>query len=108
MRLIICLIILPLAISDINPAFAQSRPNSSVKIETLYQLCNIRQREIIAHNKAAIEAGINYLNTKDGVTRDQMMRAIEGYRSSAKEAEDSWYKLGCFDLLYKTPQPNSR
>lgn len=87
---------------------AQSRQPPVVKIDTLYQLCNVRQREILAHNKAAIEAGIAYVNNKNGADRDKILQSIEGYRSSAKNAEDSWYRLGCFDLLYKQSQSSSR
>lgn len=89
-------------------AMAQNRQTSVVKLETMAQLCSVRQREILAHNKARIEAGIAYLNTKDSGLKAQHLRIVEASRISATEAEVSWQRLSCLDVLSRPLPPSGR
>lgn len=89
-------------------AQAQKRQGAAVRLDTLYQLCSLKQREILAHNKAILEAGVIYMSTADAAKRAQTIRTIETYRQSAAQAELSWQRLGCYDLMYNKNSERTR
>lgn len=90
------------------PAFAEKAPSGMVLLDSLNQLCNIRQREILAFNKLIIQESINYIKSKDETSKARGLLAIKSAKEAAGFAEISWQRLNCYDHLYRTSQSMSR
>lgn len=90
------------------PAAAQGRPAQTVRLDTLFQLCALKQREIIAHHKSIMESSIAYANARDPGAKDRLLQTIKSERQAAADAELTWQRLSCFELLYRSPQPAGR
>lgn len=115
--LAICLAELIVAPSSAQTVTQSSRTKStqlsssarpSVKLDTLYQLCSLRQRELLVYAKAAAETTYDYLNAKDLGQKNRLMEMIRASREAGAQAEISWQRLGCFDLMYRLPQASGR
>jgi len=91
-----------------RPAFAEKKPNEMVMLDTLYQLCSLRQREILALNKLAIEETIKYNKSKDEASKPRTLLAIRSSKDAAERAEISWQRLNCFEYMYRSQQQVSR
>lgn len=85
----------------------QARPRDPIKLDTIYQLCAMRQREILAHNRSVMEASLRFAAAKDQAARESSRKSIELFKQAATTAEISWERLSCFEILYRTPQAAS-
>ena len=91
-----------------GPAFAQKKPTEIIMLDTLSQLCSLRQREILNFNKLAIEETNNYKKSKDEASKSRSLLVIKNAREAAADAEISWQRLSCFEHLYRPSRQEGR
>lgn len=90
-----------------GPLLAQAaggaRAPASPKIENMYDLCRMRERVIIAHSKAIVTQTISYLDEREPRRKNDKRAAIDAEQVLLEQAELSWQRIGCVDLLYGEP-----
>ncbi len=76
--------------------------------KTLWQICRIREAQIVEYNKALNKTNMALTLEKNRVQQDKLVADIAAITRGLETSEQSWQRMDCSRLLYPNPQTQGR
>ena len=95
-----------LIVSANSPAQTPAKPtatpaaNQQAQINSVPQICRIRESEIVSVNVDILNRNIAARKEPDQAKRTQIMAPVANLQAALREGEASWNRMECAKMLY--------